>query len=441
MIRTLQARSAARWIGPHGLRHTSWAGLAAAEKDSLVPRPSTTREQLLAAAQTHFAERGFAGAKLAEIADEIGATTGTFYGHFSSKSDLVVDLIASHDRAFLREISPQSSFQERCIAWWDTAVLHCGAQRAAHELMRGDSSVRELMRVSRERNGALLAQALGSSATHQEREFLGRLSIDIMSYPLIAGGPTFEDPSRPLAATVAQIVEQGLYPRAPESASDADPAPPTGGPGRLFITPAISWQPAPGRLAATSRRGSAQRDRIVACAAQVFGERGLGATTVEMIAARAGISAGTVYRYFEDKHDLFNLLLSAAEVDLYKQALMSVDEHGRLLVAEGASGHLRTRAAHQGVFRAWLELLGTNTPAADAWDRMNAQFRSALAAAVKRSQRSGLIAAQLEPNLVAEIVIALFYQSGTVRLDLGWEPDVSDNEFVRLVSKVLGTGF
>ena len=72
---------------------------------------------------------------------------------------------------------------------------------------------------------------------------------------------------------------------------------------------------------------------------------------------------------------------------------------------------------------------------------MNAQFRSALAAAVKRSQRSGLIAAQLEPNLVAEIVIALFYQSGTVRLDLGWEPDMSDDEFVRLVSKVLGTGF
>ena len=49
-----------------------------------------TREHLLRAAAAAFAEHGFRGATLADIADRAGITTGPIYNYFSSKEDLFV---------------------------------------------------------------------------------------------------------------------------------------------------------------------------------------------------------------------------------------------------------------------------------------------------------------------------------------------------------------
>ncbi|GAB4254011.1 MULTISPECIES: TetR/AcrR family transcriptional regulator [Deferrisoma] len=47
-----------------------------------------TRERILAVAARRFAERGFSGAQMAEIAREAGMGVGTLYKHFPSKEDL-----------------------------------------------------------------------------------------------------------------------------------------------------------------------------------------------------------------------------------------------------------------------------------------------------------------------------------------------------------------
>ena len=47
------------------------------------------------------------------------------------------------------------------------------------------------------------------------------------------------------------------------------------------------------------------RDGILHSAIQVFGERGFESTTIKSIAARQGISPGTVYVYFSGKEQLF----------------------------------------------------------------------------------------------------------------------------------------
>lgn len=46
-------------------------------------------------------------------------------------------------------------------------------------------------------------------------------------------------------------------------------------------------------------------ERILDAAFEVFGENGFQGTTLRQIAARAGISAGTIYNYFSDKDKLF----------------------------------------------------------------------------------------------------------------------------------------
>lgn len=59
----------------------------------------------------------------------------------------------------------------------------------------------------------------------------------------------------------------------------------------------------------TKRRRAAQeaetRQRIVAAAAELHGEKGPRDTTVSAVAARAGVQRLTVYRHFPDDHALF----------------------------------------------------------------------------------------------------------------------------------------
>ena len=53
------------------------------------------------------------------------------------------------------------------------------------------------------------------------------------------------------------------------------------------------------------RRKDARPGEIVAAALEVFAEKGFAAARLEDIAARAGVSKGALYLYFETKQDLF----------------------------------------------------------------------------------------------------------------------------------------
>lgn len=64
------------------------------------------------------------------------------------------------------------------------------------------------------------------------------------------------------------------------------------------------------RTSATTEheRADARRDAILDAALALFAERTFEGTPVPMIAERAGVGAGTIYRYFEDKTALVNAL-------------------------------------------------------------------------------------------------------------------------------------
>jgi len=84
------------------------------------------------------------------------------------------------------------------------------------------------------------------------------------------------------------------------------------------------------------RRLAARHDAIIAAARQIGSEGGLGAVQIAAVAARAGIAAGTVYRYFPAKTDIVAALL----------AEMAESEIGALRrAAGGAPGPLSALAA------------------------------------------------------------------------------------------------
>src|SRR5438105_3013209 len=51
-----------------------------------------------------------------------------------------------------------------------------------------------------------------------------------------------------------------------------------------------------------------KREAILDAALELFAERGFHGTAVPLVAEKAGVGAGTVYRYFESKEKLVNAL-------------------------------------------------------------------------------------------------------------------------------------
>jgi AcrR family transcriptional regulator len=65
---------------------------------------SETRERLLRAAAEVFAERGYDGTRVADIAAAAGVSNGAMYAHFASKADLLVDALRTHGRRMLADL-------------------------------------------------------------------------------------------------------------------------------------------------------------------------------------------------------------------------------------------------------------------------------------------------------------------------------------------------
>src|ERR1700742_1468312 len=59
------------------------------------PAPATTRERLIAAAIEVFAEQGYEGARLQDIARAAGLTTGAIYANFRGKAELLFAAIGT----------------------------------------------------------------------------------------------------------------------------------------------------------------------------------------------------------------------------------------------------------------------------------------------------------------------------------------------------------
>jgi AcrR family transcriptional regulator/ferredoxin len=63
-----------------------------------------TRERLLQAAAEVFAERGYDGTRVADIATAAGVSNGALYAHFASKAELLVAALHTHGRRLLSQM-------------------------------------------------------------------------------------------------------------------------------------------------------------------------------------------------------------------------------------------------------------------------------------------------------------------------------------------------
>jgi AcrR family transcriptional regulator len=115
------------------------AGVAAAE----------TRERLLSAAADVFAERGYDGTRVADIAAAAGVSNGAMYAHFGSKAELLVDALCTHGR---RQLADEfAADPERSVA---DMLLTIGRRLARPRDARGYLIVEALVAARRDEDVA-----------------------------------------------------------------------------------------------------------------------------------------------------------------------------------------------------------------------------------------------------------------------------------------------
>ena len=79
-------------------------------------------------------------------------------------------------------------------------------------------------------------------------------------------------------------------------------------------------------------RGKERREQLIACAAQLFAEKGYHPTSVADIVAALGVGKGVFYWYFQSKEELLTELLKSSNHELRKRQQQA-------LAARGAQDH------------------------------------------------------------------------------------------------------
>ena len=158
------------------------------------------------------------------------------------------------------------------------------------------------------------------------------------------------------------------------------------------------------------RRLAAREKTILAAARTIAAEDGMGAVQVAGVAARAGIAAGTVYRYFPSKTDLVaELVASIAGRELDAMRAAGNAAPGPLSALAASIATFAARALKERSL-AWAVIA---EPVDADVDAMRLAFRQSLAAEIATRIKAALAARQLpdqDPRVSAPAVIGILME-------------------------------
>ena len=150
------------------------------------------------------------------------------------------------------------------------------------------------------------------------------------------------------------------------------------------------------------------RARIVDSAEAVFGDRGYSKSTLEDIAAAAGVSRQLVHRYFGDKNRLFEIVVRRVQDDWHAVLVAEAARpapttaHTLRLVIRRAFDFARERTSLYGLYGAETGVVTAEmgTVLAEGMSQLHGLLCQVLEAGIER----GDVRADLETELLAEVI-------------------------------------
>lgn len=204
-------------------------------------------------------------------------------------------------------------------------------------------------------------------------------------------------------------------------------------------------QAAPHPTPARSDRGARTRLRILDAAGHCFASAGFSKTTVEEVAAQAGVSKGIVYHHFRGKEGVLEALIERIAADwqevsgLERWAPRSKNlEEALGGMIRGSLDYARSNPLVRGLFQADpIVVMGLGS--SEGVRRLSEESRKRMVAAIEGAVASGELRSDLDAERMASVVRMLNMALIEHLLDPNWI-DVSDERFVDTCLEVLFRG-
>ncbi|WP_223692425.1 TetR/AcrR family transcriptional regulator [Leifsonia poae] len=360
------------------------------------------REQILDAAGALFAEGGFAGVSLREIAARAELSHPGLLRHFASKDEVLLELLHRHEAA-------------------------TGAWLAEQSFSPSDNAER-IVRIA-ERNVAIpgyveLFTALAGEATspaHPAHDYFARRYSGLRrSSPAGAAdarlaaawdGLQLQSLYDPARVDVAERLRAHLAPAGTQPATRAATRPaPTGvdpvrGEARRDVRSDVRSRGGTGYAA-----GRARRERIIDDATTLFAAGGFTATSLQDIADRVGVTKSTLLYHFASKDDLLLAVLRRRD-DLSIASLPETGFTARDLLDPMVDG-ARRNATQPGLVELYSVLAGEATssdhPGHDFFRERFRGMRHLLTDAFAELAGTGALPTTIDPDQEAVWFLALW---------------------------------
>ncbi len=181
-----------------------------------------------------------------------------------------------------------------------------------------------------------------------------------------------------------------------------------------------------------SQDGASARDRLIACAATIFAQRGYAATSVADIAVEADISKSTVFHHFASKQALYLAVIESAAQDFTQTLETVLDQSGPLeqRLRDFQSQHMAHILTNAWVTQLVLrELQKTDSEHSKHLieDVLSRNFQR-LVHFIEAGQQAGALTATIDPSVAALTIISsnvFFFQHRHVLKHL---PGFSDHD-------------
>ena len=159
-------------------------------------------------------------------------------------------------------------------------------------------------------------------------------------------------------------------------------------------------------------RSTATREAILTAAERLFGERGFSKTSLEDIAAAAGVSRPLVYRYFGDKKDLFALVMQRVLREWNETLVVEADRttpgtaHTLRLVLTACLDFARSRTILRGLLLRDSGLVRSQI--GDVLDEGRDLLPALIARVLSEGVARGDVRSDLDPADLAHVVSEVF---------------------------------
>lgn len=186
-------------------------------------------------------------------------------------------------------------------------------------------------------------------------------------------------------------------------------------------------------------RSRAMVERILAAATQVLAESGYGQMSTNRVAAEAGVSVGSLYRYFDDKDDIFETLRVRASDAILERLTTSIADAARQSPRVGVRAVIAALvdalAEHAAVVRALVNEvpMGTQANVLPEIERGLATFTRIYAA----QQLPDVPRPEMEARIYLAMGVAL---NSCLRIALEKPPELDADHLIDLVVDMLVLG-